>query len=831
MGQRRLCTGHILQLFLFPFSKSSHNSQIADGLVGAIVVTGLFFALLQLPMVAADNSHDLGSQAAYAYWTLHGFSYGKDVSQNVGPLGFLAYPDVYTGFLDGVKALFHLVWTGCVVFLIRDGLKSLPNNLLRLLFVVAVALYCSGDVKFYIALLLLSHQLISTASSRIIVFATLICAVTALTKGTYFFIVLFAISVSTISRAAMQQYSAAGLTIASFSIFLLIAWMLTGQNPDDFPAFVSSMASFSSGYNDAMAIYESRETFATGLAALLSVAVPVAWRVSNCAWTFVKNGRVGVLAPHLGLAAIESLILFVVWKHGFVRASGHVMHLYGFILVASLWIVFREMPAIGNPEHPQLGPAIIAKVVLAGAAILSSWIGLNAAHPSTIQDVAAAKFRKMESSLIQLADASESRKELDRDLRANAAGLQMPKARALADSGKIGYFGITLAAMLYNDFNYVPSPSTISFASWNDRIMQDDARFFRDDARAPGYLAFELRTIDGRLSAQDNALTQLEILHRYEWIEYELGMGILRRRLGEPPLKHVHLARSEYRLGDWLEVPRNSSDPIWIRMEIGKNHLSRLIALAYKPAAHTIELEFLNGIRKKFRFVPTMAATGFLINPLIIDNVDALLVRSEGEYQKYLKNTSSQLSQVLRVRVECVEQKLACGTRADVIFETVQGLKLGAETNSAAFSKLFARVYDFDLELLEIQTPFPIAKRTAMGSVFQQFNLPGQFKFRKPPGAFKLRGQYGARSEARENGVEADGVEVMVTLSTAASPPRLLFKRDLNPRVVLKDRGEQLLDLDLPEEEGTLLLEIKPKHNPAHDQFMIRKLSLVPLKK
>ena len=49
--------------------------------------------------------------------------------------------------------------------------------------------------------------------------------------------------------------------------------------------------------------------------------------------------------------------------------------------------------------------------------------------------------------------------------------------------------------------------------------------------------------------------------------------------------------------------------------------------------------------------------------------------------------------------------------------------------------------------------------------------------------------------------------------------------------MVLKDRGEQLLDLDLPEEEGTLLLEIKPKHNPAHDQFMIRKLSLVPLKK
>ena len=84
----------ILQISLLPSLKNSRSSSIADDLIGAITVTGLFFALLQLPIVAADNSHDLGSQAAYAYWTLHGFSYGKDVSQNVGPLGFLAYPDV-----------------------------------------------------------------------------------------------------------------------------------------------------------------------------------------------------------------------------------------------------------------------------------------------------------------------------------------------------------------------------------------------------------------------------------------------------------------------------------------------------------------------------------------------------------------------------------------------------------------------------------------------------------------------------------------------------------------------------------------------------------------
>ena len=34
-------------------------------------------------------NHDNGSVAAYDYWTHNGFLYGKEIAQNVGPLGFI----------------------------------------------------------------------------------------------------------------------------------------------------------------------------------------------------------------------------------------------------------------------------------------------------------------------------------------------------------------------------------------------------------------------------------------------------------------------------------------------------------------------------------------------------------------------------------------------------------------------------------------------------------------------------------------------------------------------------------------------------------------------
>jgi len=67
-------------------------------------------------------------------------------------------------------------------------------------------------------------------------------------------------------------------------------------------------------------------------------------------------------------------------------------------------------------------------------------------------------------------------------------------------------------------------------------------------------------------------------------------------------------------------------------------------------------------------------------------------------------------------------------------------------------------------------------------------------------------------------------VELSVRLVTTKGKDMLIFKRDLDPIKTPSDRGEQLLDVDLPSDEGTLFIEADLKKSGAYDQFLIRKL-------
>ena len=50
------------------------------------------------PYSVPDDSHDLGSQACIDYWVEKKVQFGVDLIQNVGPLGGLSYPTLFSGY-------------------------------------------------------------------------------------------------------------------------------------------------------------------------------------------------------------------------------------------------------------------------------------------------------------------------------------------------------------------------------------------------------------------------------------------------------------------------------------------------------------------------------------------------------------------------------------------------------------------------------------------------------------------------------------------------------------------------------------------------------------
>jgi hypothetical protein len=283
-------------------------------------------------------------------------------------------------------------------------------------------------------------------------------------------------------------------------------------------------------------------------------------------------------------------------------------------------------------------------------------------------------------------------------------------------------------------------------------------------------------------------------------------------------------------VGDWIDVPQDSLNPIWVKVTVDESPLARIVGLIYKPSGYIIEVSYKNGNTRTFKFIPTMAATGFLFNPLILNNHDAMAVRSSHEYQQYINDSSQTLNKVVKFKISCDQQKSVCGQQARVSFEKILGLTLGNKDELHKFYRFDAQQFGFDAELMDYQVANPVYTRSAFNEIFYQFHAPSQIKLFKPNGVQNLTAFYGMHPttyspDGAPAGV-ADGVLLSIRLETETGKKMLLFERDLNPFETPGDRGEQFLALKLPNESGTLYIEANPKKNAAFDQFLIRKISV-----
>jgi len=794
------------------------NSKVVRGFIDALIILVLFFAIIQLPAFVVYNGHDAGSQAATEYWTIHGFQYGRDIVQNVGPLGFLAYPRIFTGFLDWPKLLITILLVLYLAFLLFISSRCLPVTI-RIIFLIFAAFFCATDVTFYLLLLMVAYQLMYTNKLWMVVLAILVLALLSLTKMTILFIALFIIIASIVNSILWRRYVFAASTMAGFVIFLLAIWNISGQSMANFPSFLYGAAAFSSGYNEAMTIYESGMIRALGAVVLAGSMVPILWRALSSLLKIRNN--IPAVGRQLLLAGIELFILFVVWKHGFVRADGHVVIFFIYVLVSSMWILFRRDPRGYGTEDSTHNLPLKFSIPLGIILIVAAFMGLSNAPEKMV----VAKYYEIDRARLVFANIPEYFRKLNIQLNENIEKMQLPKTRALAGGQTVSYFGMSPAPIIYNGLNFISTPSTISFASWNKEIMEADAQFFRDDIQAPAYLVFDLNTIDGRLVAQDSSLAQLEILHRYEVAGFEAGHLILHRIKGKQPLSKVTILECEYNIGDWIDVPLDTHNPLWVKIDIDENPLERLVSLAYKPSIYSIEIVNENSVNSIYKFIPTMAETGFMINPLIVDNHDALAARYRGWLQQNTGNSSPAISKVVKFRITCDRGTEALsGGHATISFEEIPGLALGNNDDQHKFYRLEAQLYDFDAELMDYKTPFTVGARAAFGETFYQFHAPSQLKIYKPDGVQKLKAYYALHPDAYEQGGATGGVELKVRLETTGGKDILIFKKNLNPVEVPGDRGEQLLDVDLPSDNGTVLIEINPIKSPAWCQFLIRKL-------
>ena len=178
------------------------------------------------------------------------------------------------------------------------------------------------------------------------------------------------------------------------------------------------------------------------------------------------------------------------------------------------------------------------------------------------------------------------------------------------------------AVALLNDLNFRPRPSFVSYSTYTPWLMDLDVAYYCSP-QAPDFVLFKLVSIDDRLPTLQSGPLLLLLAEYYQPVLTENGYVLFQRR--EPPraagLPAAFPVLSEGDLTVGQPLPLALDGTVWCQLEMRETFWGKLRRMFYQLPAVWMSVG-TDQSSAKFRIVPQMTASGFLLNPLILTGDD-----------------------------------------------------------------------------------------------------------------------------------------------------------------------------------------------------------------
>jgi hypothetical protein len=765
---------------------SRHRQAVLAWLGQALLWLSLWLGLIHFPQPPAAGL-DPSWRMALGYAAQHHLQHGVDLVFTYGPLGYLL-PVINSG---GLYA-HHLIWQlganaifATIIWLFGRSFHGWRLALYYGFFWVFGVGY--GDAVHMLMITLLGVALLRepVAARRWLVgLISLMLAILALVKFTNFMLACFAIACVAGHHLWRRRWDDLGLVTGGFAGGYLAGWVLCSQSLANLPAYVWNSLDASIGYGEGMAVYETPLVFFLGVGAGLSVAayyVLSLWRRSD--------------PPRaLALMLIAAAASFLDWKHGYIRADGHVFaHYITCLLIAASYPVLL----MDDGPWPRLKGWLL--VLAAVFSLAGTWL----ISPATLTDAPAIWNYQMKTSVNALRIvpdfARNSRQEYADISKANTlTGL---KAWVLHSS--IDMLGNEQSYILFAGLNYTPRPALQSYFPYTSRLLRLNEQFYQSP-RAPEYVAQKLDTIDYRLPALDDSLVTRYLYQHYSFLTNEAGFLLWRRNPPDPSLDaQTPLLSTTIAFGQTFRVPAHGEDPIWAAVDIRPSLLGRLRAFLYKAPLLNLKLTDDGNSEHIYRLIRDMARTGFLLHPYFDSNyaieryergndpprVASFSIELPSGQRKYFQPD-------IRVRLSTLKP-----------FPRVKGPE-PLEIFRAKF-RMFNRVPD---SVKALYTPTVLLEDNYE---VLSAHPPSAIEFKMDVPASRVSGRFGLAANSYKPPNRTDGAEFILEWVANNGDATRIFYRLLQPATVEADRGFQSFDVELPKGGGRLILRTTP--GPAND--------------
>src|SRR5438034_10352338 len=111
-----------------------------------------------------------------------------------------------------------------------------------------------------------------------------------------------------------------------------------------------------------------------------------------------------------------------------------------------------------------------------------------------------------------------------------------------------------------------PRPIFQSYSAYTPRLAEMNAAHLRSD-RAADHILFDVWTIDGRFTAQDDSLSWLELLTRYDIMGMAGQYVLMEKSVTPRRYELIPIGENLAGFDGRIEIPSMSSGPIWVRID------------------------------------------------------------------------------------------------------------------------------------------------------------------------------------------------------------------------------------------------------------------------
>ena len=326
---------------------------------------------------------------------------------------------------------------------------------------------------------------------------------------------------------------------------------------------------------------------------------------------FYRRCRQGLLALWL------TSLIFLTWKHGFVRADKvHVVFFAGFVqMVGPLILTLPCHSRSAKRWGACLGVACCALSTITLQCML---------YPQHLR-----VDRPIQNALENLSDLSQPRgywQEADQELESERSRIALPDLQKIIGSGTVDVLGNHQSYAVLNSLNYRPRPVFQSYAAYSASLMTLNEQFYL--SVPPDYVICRLTPIDFRFPPLEDALSLRNLLINYDLAASDDHFLLFKARQPAAPVLTL-LAEGTVQLGEKIDLTRFKDLNTWLQITLDPTLAGRLRQFVYQPPHVRLTIwDRAAGQHAAFRAPVPMLAAGFLATPLLLRNASLVAIYS-----------------------------------------------------------------------------------------------------------------------------------------------------------------------------------------------------------